>query len=189
MNNTDLDSQLAQWQTAYKAATPNVNARLLTQQTKKAQFKLKCKGLVDLMLGLVVTCFCIYAAVFEATSLLQQLLISVLSPLPVGFGLWGYRVRQKQWQTEVLDVQSMLTFKETQLKQQLHYWKISLIWGSALWLGLLGIAIYNLVVSSEYMLWATQLGLNSFILLLVCLRYKKLKQRLPIQLMDIQLLR
>ena len=51
----ELDKQLAQWQSAYKDATPSVDTDALIKETKSARFKLKLKGAVDLVLGLAVS--------------------------------------------------------------------------------------------------------------------------------------
>ena len=122
----ELDKQLAQWQSAYKDATPSVDTDALIKETKSARFKLKLKGAVDLVLGLAVSVWCLTLVLFEPLSTYQFLLFMVLTPIPAAFGAWGYWVRQKQWKVQALDVQSMLAFKQNQLKQQLHYWKISL---------------------------------------------------------------
>ena len=40
----ELDKQLAQWQSAYKDATPSVDTDSLIKETKSARFKLKLKA-------------------------------------------------------------------------------------------------------------------------------------------------
>ena len=142
----ELDKQLAQWQSAYKDATPSVDIDALIKETKSARFKLKLKGAVDLVLGLAVSVWCLTLVLFEPLSTYQFLLFMVLTPIPAAFGAWGYWVRQKQWKVQTLDVQSMLAFKQNQLKQQLHYWKISLYGCLALWCGLLALAVFNVLM-------------------------------------------
>ena len=175
----ELDKQLAQWQSAYKDATPSVDTDALIKETKSARFKLKLKGAVDLVLGLAVSVWCLTLVLFEPLSTYQFLLFMVLTPIPAAFGAWGYWVRQKQWKVQTLDVQSMLAFKQNQLKQQLHYWKISLYGCLALWCGLLALAVFNVLMFNAFTLWGTQLLINSVVVLIVYRRYKKLAADLP----------
>ncbi|MEC8450539.1 MAG: hypothetical protein VXZ26_05660 [Pseudomonadota bacterium] len=188
-NNTqmnELDKQLAQWQSAYKDATPSVDTDSLIKETKSARFKLKLKGAVDLVLGLAVSVWCLTLVLFEPLSAYQFLLFMVLTPIPAAFGAWGYWVRQKQWKVQVLDVQSMLAFKQNQLKQQLHYWKISLYGCLALWCGLLALAVFNVLMFNAFTLWGTQLLINSVVVFIVYRRYKKLASDLPSALAKIE---
>ncbi len=175
----ELDKQLAQWQSAYKDATPSVDIDALIKETKSARFKLKLKGAVDLVLGLAVSVWCLTLVLFEPLSTYQFLLFMVLTPIPAAFGAWGYWVRQKQWKVQTLDVQSMLAFKQNQLKQQLHYWKISLYGCLALWCGLLALAVFNVLMFNAFTLWGTQLLINSVVVFIVYRRYKKLAADLP----------
>ena len=176
---SELDKQLAQWQSAYKDATPSVDTDALIKETKSARFKLKLKGAVDLVLGLAVSVWCLTLVLFEPLSTYQFLLFMVLTPIPAAFGAWGYWVRQKQWKVQTLDVQSMLAFKQNQLKQQLHYWKISLYGCLALWCGLLALAVFNVLMFNAFTLWGTQLLINSVVVFIVYRRYKKLAADLP----------
>ena len=182
----ELDKQLAQWQSAYKDATPSVDTDSLIKETKSARFKLKLKGAVDLVLGLAVSVWCLTLVLFEPLSTYQFLLFMVLTPIPAAFGAWGYWVRQKQWKVQVLDVQSMLAFKQNQLKQQLHYWKISLYGCLALWCGLLALAVFNVLMFNAFTLWGTQLLINSVVVFIVYRRYKKLAADLPSALKKIE---
>lgn len=175
----EIDKQLAQWQSAYKDATPSVDTDALIKETKSARFKLKLKGAVDLVLGLAVSVWCLTLVLFEPLSTYQFLLFMVLTPIPAAFGAWGYWVRQKQWKIQTLDVQSMLAFKQNQLKQQLHYWKISLYGCLALWCGLLALAVFNVLMFNAFTLWGTQLLINSVVVFVVYHRYKKLAADLP----------
>ena len=175
----EIDKQLAQWQSAYKDATPSVDTDALIKETKSARFKLKLKGAVDLVLGLAVSVWCLTLVLFEPLSTYQFLLFMVLTPIPAAFGAWGYWVRQKQWKVQALDVQSMLAFKQNQLKQQLHYWKISLYGCLALWCGLLALAVFNVLMFNAFTLWGTQLLINSVVVFIVYRRYKKLAADLP----------
>tara|TARA_Y100000813_G_scaffold10035_1_gene7302 strand:- start:83 stop:751 length:669 start_codon:yes stop_codon:yes gene_type:complete len=182
---SELDKQLAQWQSAYKDATPSVDTDALIKETKSARFKLKLKGAVDLVLGLAVSMWCLTLVLFEPLSTYQFLLFMVLTPIPAAFGAWGYWVRQKQWKVQTLDVQSMLAFKQNQLKQQLHYWKISLYGCLALWCGLLALAVFNVLMFNAFTLWGTQLLINSVVVFIVYRRYKKLAADLPSALANI----
>ena len=182
----ELDKQLAQWQSAYKDATPSVDIDALIKETKSARFKLKLKGAVDLVLGLAVSVWCLTLVLFEPLSTYQFLLFMVLTPIPAAFGAWGYWVRQKQWKVQTLDVQSMLAFKQNQLKQQLHYWKISLYGCLALWCGLLALAVFNVLMFNAFTLWGTQLLINSVVVFIVYRRYKKLAADLPSALKKIE---
>ncbi|MCG8497080.1 MAG: hypothetical protein MI796_13685 [Enterobacterales bacterium] len=182
----ELDKQLAQWQSAYKDATPSVDTDALIKETKSARFKLKLKGAVDLVLGLAVSVWCLTLVLFEPLSTYQFLLFMVLTPIPAAFGAWGYWVRQKQWKIQTLDVQSMLAFKQNQLKQQLHYWKISLYGCLALWCGLLALAVFNVLMFNAFTLWGTQLLINSVVVFIVYRRYKKLAADLPSALKKIE---
>ena len=182
----ELDKQLAQWQSAYKDATPSVDTDALIKETKSARFKLKLKGAVDLVLGLAVSVWCLTLVLFEPLSTYQFLLFMVLTPIPAAFGAWGYWVRQKQWKVQTLDVQSMLAFKQNQLKQQLHYWKISLYGCLALWCGLLALAVFNVLMFNAFTLWGTQLLINSVVVFIVYRRYKKLAADLPSALKKIE---
>ena len=175
----EIDKQLAQWQSAYKDATPSVDTDALIKETKSARFKLKLKGAVDLVLGLAVSLWCLTLVLFEPLSTYQFWLFMVLTPIPAAFGAWGYWVRQKQWKVQTLDVQSMLAFKQNQLKQQLHYWKISLYGCLALWCGLLALAVFNVLMFNAFTLWGTQLLINSVVVFIVYRRYKKLAADLP----------
>ena len=182
----ELDKQLAQWQSAYKDATPSVDTDTLIKETKSARFKLKLKGAVDLVLGLAVSVWCLTLVLFEPLSTYQFLLFMVLTPIPAAFGAWGYWVRQKQWKVQTLDVQSMLAFKQNQLRQQLHYWKISLYGCLALWCGLLALAVFNVLMFNAFTLWGTQLLINSVVVFIVYRRYKKLAADLPSALKKIE---
>ena len=182
----ELDKQLAQWQSAYKDATPSVDTDSLIKETKSARFKLKLKGAVDLVLGLAVSVWCLTLVLFEPLSTYQFLLFMVLTPIPAAFGAWGYWVRQKQWKVQTLDVQSMLAFKQNQLRQQLHYWKISLYGCLALWCGLLALAVFNVLMFNAFTLWGTQLLINSVVVFIVYRRYKKLAADLPSALKKIE---
>lgn len=182
----ELDKQLAQWQSAYKDATPSVDTDALIKETKSARFKLKLKGAVDLVLGLAVSVWCLTLVLFEPLSTYQFLLFMVLTPIPAAFGAWGYWVRQKQWKVQTLDIQSMLAFKQNQLKQQLHYWKISLYGCLALWCGLLALAVFNVLMFNAFTLWGTQLLINSVVVFIVYRRYKKLAADLPSALKKIE---
>ena len=182
----ELDKQLAQWQSAYKDATPSVDIDALIKETKSARFKLKLKGAVDLVLGLAVSVWCLTLVLFEPLSTYQFLLFMVLTPIPAAFGAWGYWVRQKQWKVQTLDVQSMLAFKQNQLRQQLHYWKISLYGCLALWCGLLALAVFNVLMFNAFTLWGTQLLINSVVVFIVYRRYKKLAADLPSALKKIE---
>ena len=182
----ELDKQLAQWQSAYKDATPSVDTDSLIKETKSARFKLKLKGAVDLVLGLAVSVWCLTLVLFEPLSTYQFLLFMLLTPIPAAFGAWGYWVRQKQCKVQTLDVQSMLAFKQNQLKQQLHYWKISLYGCLALWCGLLALAVFNVLMFNAFTLWGTQLLINSVVVFIVYRRYKKLASDLPSALKKIE---
>ena len=182
----EIDKQLAQWQSAYKDATPSVDTDALIKETKSARFKLKLKGAVDLVLGLAVSVWCLTLVLFEPLSTYQFLLFMVLTPIPAAFGAWGYWVRQKQWKVQTLDVQSMLAFKQNQLRQQLHYWKISLYGCLALWCGLLALAVFNVLMFNAFTLWGTQLLINSVVVFIVYRRYKKLAADLPSALKKIE---
>ena len=182
----ELDKQLAQWQSAYKDATPSVDTDALIKETKSARLKLKLKGAVDLVLGLAVSVWCLTLVLFEPLSTYQFLLFMVLTPIPAAFGAWGYWVRQKQWKVQTLDVQSMLAFKQNQLRQQLHYWKISLYGCLALWCGLLALAVFNVLMFNAFTLWGTQLLINSVVVFIVYRRYKKLAADLPSALKKIE---
>ena len=181
----ELDKQFAQWQNGYKDATPSVDTDSLIRETKSARFKLKLKGAVDFVLGLAVSVWCLTLVLFEPLSTYQLLLFTVLTPIPAAFGAWGYWVRQKQWKVQTLDVQSMLAFKQNQLKQQLHYWKISLYGCLALWCGLLALAVFNVLMFNAFTLWGTQLLINSVVVFIVYRRYKKLAADLPLALAKI----
>ncbi|APD88248.1 hypothetical protein BM527_14765 [Alteromonas sp. Mex14] len=182
---SELDEQLAQWQSAYNEATPSVDTDSLIKDTKSARFKLKLKGAFDLALGLAVSVWCLTLVLFEPLTTYQFFLFSVLTPIPVAFGIWGFWVRQKQWRAQTLDVQSMLSFKQIQLQQQLHYWKVSLYGCVALWCGLLALAIFNVLMFDTYTLWGTQLLINSVVVFVVYRRYKKLAADLPAALAKI----
>ncbi|WP_240692197.1 hypothetical protein [Alteromonas portus] len=183
---SELDKQFSQWQSAYKDATPSVDTGSLIKEIKSARFKLKLKGAVDLLLGLAVSVWCLTLVLFEPLSTYQLLLFTALAPIPAAFGVWGYRVRQKQWKAQTLDVHSMLSFKQTQLQQQLHYWKISLYGCAVLWCGLFVLAIFNVVMFNAYTLWGTQLVINSVVVYIVYRRYKKLNADLPSALKKIE---
>ena len=189
MNEFDIDQQLAQWQSAYKAATPKVDTASLIKETKSARTKLKLKGLVDLVLGIAVSLWCVVIVLSKPLTTNQLILFCAIAPIPIAFGVWGYWVRQKQWKAQTLDVQSMLSFKQNQLQQQVHYWKVSFYGCAVIWLGLLTLAAFNMLMFQTYTLWGTQLLVNSIVVAVVYRRYKKLKADLPEALANIDLLK
>lgn len=184
-----VDDQLAKWQTSFKQATPKVDSAALIAQTRKAQRALKWKAAADLLLGAAVSLFCIYAVFLKAETAYQMLLFTVLTPIPLGFGIWGYKFRQKQLQTETLDTNAMLAFKEHQLKQRVQYWKVSFYGFALLWVALLAVSLVNFFVFDSYLVWVVQLVINSFILLIVFGRYVQLKKQLPKAIASINAMR
>ena len=189
MDKFEADDQLAKWQQAFVQATPKVDSAALIAQTQKSRTKLKLKGLIDSFLGVVVTVFCIYAMLFEAKNTYETIMFALLVPIPLGFGIWSYRLRRKLWRAETLDVNAMLNFKENQLKHQIHYWHVSFIGCVVLWCALLIVALFNMVMFKTYSLWLIQLGINGIIVLAVYIRYKKLKTQLAVALESIQAMR
>ena len=189
MDKFEADDQLAKWQQAFVQATPKVDSAALIAQTQKSRTKLKLKGLIDSFLGVVVTVFCIYAMLLEAKNTYETIMFALLVPIPLGFGIWSYRLRRKLWRAETLDVNAMLNFKENQLKHQVHYWHVSFIGCVVLWCALLIVALFNMVMFKTYSLWLIQLGINGIIVLAVYVRYKKLKAQLAVALESIQAMR
>ncbi|MEC8376958.1 MAG: hypothetical protein VX078_19385 [Pseudomonadota bacterium] len=185
----NVDDQLAKWQTSFKQATPKVDVAALIEQTNKAQRALKMKAAVDLLLGVAVSLFCLYAMFFKAETSNQMLLFAVLAPVPLGFGIWGYKFRQTQLLTDTLDTKAMLDFKQHQLVQRVTYWKVSLYGFAVLWTALLAVSLYNFIVVNAYLIWTVQLAINSVLLLFVYWRYVRLKKQLPQALANIDAMR
>ncbi|MEQ5808824.1 hypothetical protein J3369_15575 [Alteromonas sp. NFXS44] len=122
-----MDPQFEQWQKAFKAATPNVDAEKLIKQVTRAQRNMKVKAYIDLCMAVAVSIYAAYTAFFLTTSNWEMWGIGSLSPVALLFGIWSFSFRQKQWQMETTDVSSMLTFKRHQYQRQVTYW-----WYSAL---------------------------------------------------------
>lgn len=74
--------------------------------------KLKLKGLIDFLLGVVVIVFCIYVMLFEVKNIYEIIMFVLLVFIFLGFGIWLYCLRWKFWWVEILDVNVMFNFKE-----------------------------------------------------------------------------
>lgn len=177
-----MDPQFEQWQKAFKAATPNVDAEKLIKQVTRAQRSMKVKAYIDLLMAVAVSIYAAYTALFLTASNWEMWGIGSLSPVALLFGIWSFSFRQKQWQMETTDVSSMLTFKRHQYQRQVTYWWYSALACAGLFGALLIIAVINIVLYATWTMWLTQLAVNGAIVAAVWVRYAILKKRLPASL-------
>jgi hypothetical protein len=183
-----MDPQFENWQQAFQQATPAIDIDKLLSQVKQLKRKQQVKAYADLLGGIAVSLYCIYAALWLASSIGQTWLFAALAPIPVIFGIWSFRLRHQHWQQQTLDVHALLAFKREQLLLQLKYWRVS-VWGIALlYLVLLGLALINYSLNATMTIWLVQLAVNGVLLLLVSWRYQYLKRRLIPSLHDIDVM-
>ncbi len=177
-----MDSNMQQWQQAFKQATPQVDLEKLISQVKTGRRNEIIKASLDLLLGMFVSIYCIYHLIVTAESLAGYLLFAVITPIPVGFGYWAYLLRRKQWRMQTENMATLLSFRRKQLTTQIKYWQVNLWICVALWLGILAIFVAHWIMGNNLVMWAIQLGVNSPVVVFVVLRYLYLKRTLPAKL-------
>jgi hypothetical protein len=173
-----MDPLLEQWQKDYKNATPKLDTAALLSQITLARKKQAIKAWFDLVAGVFVSLFCIYALIFEATSTPEQVLYAILTPLPIGFSIWAFLKRKKLIKSNILDFNALLLFKKQQLINQINYWRLNLIGCSILWAALCITAAVSVLMYNHSTIWLIQLGIGTLVLILTLTRYLYLKYHL-----------
>ncbi|MCC2616761.1 hypothetical protein LJ739_10955 [Aestuariibacter halophilus] len=177
-----MDPKLTQWQQQYQQQTPAVDVAALVAHAQRQQRKEHGLALLDVFAGLAVSLFCLIALVFLAQSWQEQVLYAGLAPIPIGFGLWAYRLRKRHWQQQALDVSHATALKRQQLYNQCRYWQVS-AWGvGLLWAGLALTALIVTLGHGDVHPWAVSLAVNAVVLAFTVGRYRVVKARLPLKL-------
>jgi hypothetical protein len=183
-----MDEQFQQWQQQFQKSTPNLDTAALVKQVSRLQKKEKLKAWSEVFFGVLISAYCIFASLFYADSLIAVVLFLALSPIPIGFSVWAFRLKQQQWQQQSVDVNQLLKIKLNQLHTQLHYWYVSVIAYSGLWFALLIVITFNYFMFNGTFVLFTLAGVNALILLATLLRYFYLKQKLSQRITEISLL-
>lgn len=177
--------ELEKWQQTYQQATPKVDAKVLLAKTRRLNRQEYLKTIFELIFGLIISLFCIYALFEIADSWSLKILFGVLAPIPVSFGIWTYKQRSVLHASQSLDVQNLLAFNKANLLQKLRYWKVSYIIMSLLWMSLCVIFISQLINEQSTNIWLTILIVQTPIVLATILRYWFLKKTIRAQIRKI----
>lgn len=184
-----MNDQFEQWQQQYQQSTPSIDVAALAKQVSRAQKREKIKAWTELFGGLLVSAYCVYAAIYFADSTLGVIVCAMLSMVPIGFSIWAFKTRQKQWALNNADVAQMLNIKRQQLHDQLRYWQYSTIGLSILWLGLLVFSVASFMLTNMHHFDGfTLVAANSIVLGATVFRYIYLRKNLHIKLNNIDAL-
>ena len=183
-----MDDQFQQWQQQFQKSTPNVDTAALVKQVFSLQKKEKLKAWSEVFFGALISAYCVFSSLFYAESLIGVVLFLALSPIPIAFSAWAFRLRQNQWQQQSVDVNQLLEIKRKQLHTQLHYWYVSAIAFSGCWFALLVVISFNYFMFNGALELFALVGVNALILLATVLRYFYLKQKFSQRITEISLL-
>lgn len=183
-----MDKQFQQWQQEFQKSTPNVNTAALVKQVSSLQKKEKLKAWAEVIFGALISAYCVFSSLFYAESLTGVVLFLALSPIPIAFSAWAFRLKQNQWQQQSVNVNQLLEIKCKLLHTQLHYWYVSAIAFSGFWFGLLVVISFNYFMFKGALGLFALVGVNALILLATVLRYFYLKQKLSQRIAEISLL-
>ncbi|MCW8107181.1 hypothetical protein OPS25_01515 [Alteromonas ponticola] len=171
-----MDSKLKKLQQQYQQTTPVINPDTFAKKIAHKQKVEKWLAYSEVGLGMAVSLFCLYAMVYFAESIGSQLLFGMLSPIPIGFALWSFRLRKKQWLQQCGSVDEFLNFKKQQITIRCRYWQIS-AWGiSVIWMGLALVSGWAYSVDNNFLVWGTSLLANTPVLIITWLRYCYVKR-------------
>ncbi|MDO6721120.1 hypothetical protein Q4575_17045 [Psychrosphaera sp. 1_MG-2023] len=180
-----MDPQFESWQNAFKQATPKIDVDKLLSQVKASKFRQQLKAYTDMLVGVAVSAYSFYAALWLADSMAQTMLFITLTPIPIAFSVWSFGQHSRLWQQQTLDISALLAFKRDELVLRLKYWRISTRVCIILYVALAIIACVNYLLYDTVFVWLVQLGINGAILSAVILRYRYLEQHLPQKLKEI----
>ena len=183
-----MDEKFKSWQQQYQQCTPDIDTQLLIKQVAIAQKKERLKAYSELVLGAAVSLYCIYASVMFAQSQLATVLFAFLSIVPIGFSVWSFKLRQKQWLQQSVDVNQLLAIKRQHLFSQLRYWRMNAIVVCLLWLALLLLALFDYVFANNETQWGVIVCINALVVCATLARYFYLKSKLSKRLNDISAL-
>ncbi|GAA6184034.1 hypothetical protein [Aliiglaciecola sp. NS0011-25] len=183
-----MDPKFEQWQQAFQQNTPKIDVHKLALQVARNNKREKLKAWIDLITGCGVSVFCVYFLLVYADTTLGKLLFAALSPIPLVFSLWAFRLRQSQPFEHSLDINQLLEFKRKKLSNQVYYWKVSAVILTALWLGLVGFAGLSFIKQGGESLWLTQVILQTLVLAGTWGRFIYLNKQLPKRLTEIDAL-
>ncbi|GAC16507.1 hypothetical protein [Aliiglaciecola lipolytica] len=184
-----MDPQFEQWQQSFQEGTPKVDVHKLAMQVSKNDKREKAKAWIDLIAGCCVSAFCVYFLLVYADTTLSKLLVATLSPIPLAFSLWAFRLRQSQSIEHSLDINQLLEFKRKKLYNQVYYWKVSAIVLTGLWLGLVAFAGVSFIYQVSDNLWLTQVLIQTIVLIVTWGRFVFLKKHLHKRITAIDALR
>ena len=183
-----MDDKFKNWQQQYQQCTPDIDTQLLIKQVAIAQKKERLKAYSELALGAAVSVYCIYAAVMFAQSLLATVLFALLSVVPISFSMWSFKLRQKQWQQQSVDVNQLLAIKRQHLFAQLRYWRMNAIVVCLLWLALLMLPMFDYFFANNETHWIVIVCINGLVVCATLARFFYLKRKLNKRLNDISAL-
>lgn len=183
-----MDEQLQKWQQQYQNSTPSIDTQQLVKQVRKQIKKEKIKAWLDVIFGIIVSVYCLWAMIWFADSWQGALLFAALTPVPTSFGIWAFKLRNQQWGTNSLDPQALLIYKEKQLYTQLAYWRMSAILVGVIWIGLVAVMFIDYINNPESMGGILLIGINAIVAGITCVWYAVLKRTLPNKLRAINIL-
>jgi len=177
-----MSQQFEKWQQQYQQSAAPVNIEKLTQQLAKAHKRERLKAWGELILGFIVSIFCVYSAIYSVdkftNTMLMRAVFLALSPIPIGFSIWAFKFRQKHWQQQSLNLKQLLSIKRKQALSQLHYWQVSALVVSALWLCLVLGAVLSYLHQGNISLWGTLVLVNAIVVIATVLKFFSLKRNL-----------
>lgn len=184
-----MNDQFEQWQQQYQQSTPSIDVVALAKQVSRAQKREKIKAWTELFAGLLVSAYCVYAAIYFADSTLGVMVFAILSIIPISFSLWAFKARQKQWVLNGADVTQLLNIKRQHLHKQLRYWHLSAIGSGILWLGLLVYCVLSFMLTNMHFVNGfTLVAANSVVLGATVFRYIYLRKNIQTKLNNIDAL-
>jgi len=133
---------------------------------------------IELVLGLIVSAYCLYAALHVSDDIMAAVIFLAISPIPLGFSLWAFRLRHQSKQHQTIAVNQLLGIKKQQLNTQLRYWHFSFVGALALWLLLTAATIINYMAFDGQTKWFVLAGVNGIVLGASAARYIYLRKNM-----------
>lgn len=181
-----MDKQLEKWQQSYQQSTPSVDAEVLFRKTQKANYYSRMKAYADLILGFLVSAFCVYGFFILADTILLKVLLVVLTPIPAGFGVWFFLSRKKADKKLSLDIQSLLTTNKSQALLKIQYWRVSAIVIAIMWLSLLAVIFLQIKNTDVFENWFVILLVQTPILIATLVRFWIVKNKAKQEIENIE---
>jgi len=183
-----MDNQLSQWQKAFQSSTPQIDTEVLLQNIRKHHQKDRIKAWLDLLLGAGVSIFILYTIIFQAENSAFKFLLVALSPIPLVFGVWAFKLSHQREKITQLNVAQLLRLKQAQTYKTLRYWRVTAYIFTILWIALCVYSGLLMIKGEEASIWIIQVATQSCMFLFVHIRFWQVKKRHPKDLAMLQTL-